>query len=79
VKGYEQGNAEFRKKKQKNPHQMQTALTPCHCRHKRCGKHTYHLSKKKCSACGFGTAGTAKLRRYAWQMKKGVRGTERRV
>jgi large subunit ribosomal protein L37e len=50
-----------------------------HIRCRRCGKHAYHIRKKKCSACGFGTAGTAKLRRYKWQTKKGVTLNERRV
>lgn len=34
---------------------------------RRCGGRTYHISKKKCSSCGFGD--TAKLRSYAWQKK----------
>ena len=40
-----------------------------HIRCRRCSKHTYNISKKKCSFCGYGPAGTAKLRRYSWQNK----------
>jgi large subunit ribosomal protein L37e len=36
---------------------------------RRCGKHTYHLSKKRCSACGFGIGGSAKMRKFSWQNK----------
>ena len=36
-----------------------------HCR--RCGKRTYHQTKKKCSSCGYGKS--AKLRSYSWQKK----------
>ncbi|HZX45168.1 MAG TPA: 50S ribosomal protein L37e [Candidatus Nanoarchaeia archaeon] len=36
-----------------------------HCR--RCGKRTYHISKKKCSSCGYGR--TARLRKYNWNKK----------
>ncbi len=39
--------------------------THINCR--RCGKLTYHASKKVCSSCGFGK--TAKLRSYTWQKK----------
>jgi len=31
---------------------------------RRCGKHTYHIRKKRCSSCGFGE--TSKLRSYNW-------------
>jgi len=34
-----------------------------HCR--RCGKRTYHIRKKKCSSCGYGSS--ARLRRPAWK------------
>lgn len=36
-----------------------------HCR--RCGGRSYHITKKKCSSCGFGKS--AKMRSYAWQVK----------
>jgi len=36
-----------------------------HCR--RCGKRTYHKSKKVCSSCGFGAS--PKMRSYSWQKK----------
>ena len=34
---------------------------------RRCGKRTYHASKKRCSSCGYGRS--AKLRSYSWQKK----------
>lgn len=34
---------------------------------RRCGKKTYHMRKKKCASCGFGTSG--RTRSYAWQKK----------
>jgi len=37
---------------------------------RRCGRRSYHMSKKTCSACGFGKS--ARVRGYAWQ-KKGRR------
>jgi large subunit ribosomal protein L37e len=37
--------------------------TTIHCR--RCGRKSYHMTKKKCSACGFGKS--ARMRKYAWQ------------
>lgn len=42
--------------------------TPRHARCRRCGRHAYHVQKKKCASCGFGA--TAKLRRYAWAARK---------
>lgn len=39
--------------------------THIYCR--RCGKHTYHIHKKRCSSCGFGIA--KKMRSYAWMKK----------
>ncbi|MBI2662697.1 50S ribosomal protein L37e [Candidatus Woesearchaeota archaeon] len=36
-----------------------------YCR--RCGKHTYHITKKRCSACGYGAR--TKLRKYKWSKK----------
>ena len=39
-----------------------------HIRCRRCGKPSYHIRKKKCSSCGYGS--TSKLRKYAWQKKK---------
>ena len=38
-----------------------------HIRCRRCGKHSYHLRKKKCAACGYGD--TAKRRQYTWSKK----------
>ncbi|TAL52720.1 MAG: 50S ribosomal protein L37e [Nanoarchaeota archaeon] len=37
-----------------------------HCR--RCGKRTYHFSKRKCASCGFGSS--QRLRSYAWQNRR---------
>ncbi|MFH0897481.1 MAG: 50S ribosomal protein L37e [Candidatus Bathyarchaeota archaeon] len=34
---------------------------------RRCGRRSYNLSKRRCSACGFGES--AKIRNYAWQTK----------
>ncbi|MBU2639089.1 MAG: 50S ribosomal protein L37e [Nanoarchaeota archaeon] len=38
-----------------------------HIRCRRCGKPTYHASKKHCSSCGFGNS--SKLRRYSWNKR----------
>ncbi len=32
---------------------------------RRCGKHSYHASKKVCSSCGFGKTST--IRSYNWR------------
>mgnify|MGYP000097142520 CR=1 FL=1 len=34
---------------------------------RRCGRHSYNVSKGYCSACGFGRS--RKIRKYAWQWK----------
>jgi large subunit ribosomal protein L37e len=44
---------------------------------RRCGKTTYHTAKKRCSACGFGIGGAAKLRQYNWQTKHVTRNKRR--
>ncbi|MFP4112644.1 MAG: 50S ribosomal protein L37e [Candidatus Woesearchaeota archaeon] len=36
-----------------------------HINCRRCGKKTYHISKKECSSCGYGKS--PKLRSYKWQ------------
>lgn len=41
--------------------------THIYCR--RCGKHTYHIRKKKCSSCGYGLS--SRIRKYTWQTKRG--------
>jgi large subunit ribosomal protein L37e len=41
-----------------------------HIRCRRCGKHTYHIRKKRCSVCGFGA--TAKIRDYTWKWKSPI-------
>lgn len=41
-------------KKQKKTHII--------CR--RCGRHSYHVQKKKCASCGYGS--TSKVRTYNW-------------
>ena len=40
---------------------------------RRCGKTTYHIRKRKCSACGYGE--TSKLKKFVWEQKSlsGVR------
>jgi large subunit ribosomal protein L37e len=38
-----------------------------HRRCRRCGEHTFHVRKKKCSSCGFGAS--SKLRSYSWKKK----------
>ncbi|MFH1474046.1 MAG: 50S ribosomal protein L37e [Candidatus Aenigmatarchaeota archaeon] len=37
-----------------------------HSRCRRCGKHTYHIRKKKCSHCGYPSS---KLRIFNWAWK----------
>ncbi|MDP7080164.1 MAG: 50S ribosomal protein L37e [Candidatus Undinarchaeales archaeon] len=37
---------------------------PC----RRCGRHSYHRVKKRCSACGYGA--TSRIRRFNWQRKQ---------
>ncbi|RMF91106.1 MAG: 50S ribosomal protein L37e [Methanobacteriota archaeon] len=39
-----------------------------HIRCRRCGKSSYHVRQKTCSACGFGRS--RRLRSYAWQGQK---------
>lgn len=34
---------------------------------RRCGKRTYHKSKKVCASCGFGAS--SKIRTYTWNKK----------
>ncbi len=34
---------------------------------RRCGGHSYHMTKKKCSSCGYGK--TAYKRKYNWNKK----------
>ncbi len=43
-----------------------------HIRCRRCGRNSFHVTKKRCAACGFGD--TKRLRRYSWQNKK-INGT----
>ncbi|MCJ7456532.1 50S ribosomal protein L37e [Candidatus Bathyarchaeota archaeon] len=38
-----------------------------HIKCRRCGRHAYHIRKKRCAACGFGAS--AKIRRYSWMNK----------
>ncbi|MEM3587061.1 MAG: 50S ribosomal protein L37e [Candidatus Jordarchaeaceae archaeon] len=38
-----------------------------HIRCRRCGKHSYNITKKYCAACGYGRS--KKLRKYSWQTK----------
>jgi len=39
-----------------------------HIRCRRCGKRSYHVKKKKCSSCGYGSS--SKLRKFSWKKKK---------
>ncbi|MCS7386976.1 MAG: 50S ribosomal protein L37e [Candidatus Methanomethylicota archaeon] len=39
-----------------------------HIRCRRCGRHSYHIRKKYCAACGFGRS--SRIRRYSWANKK---------
>ncbi|MHA1607711.1 MAG: 50S ribosomal protein L37e [Candidatus Freyarchaeota archaeon] len=41
-----------------------------HIRCRRCGRHAYHVRKKRCAACGFGAS--KRIRRYSWQNKKAL-------
>jgi large subunit ribosomal protein L37e len=52
------GTASHGKKSGKKTH------IPC----RRCGKHAYHVRKKKCASCGYGA--TTTIRKYTWNKKK---------
>jgi large subunit ribosomal protein L37e len=39
-----------------------------HIRCRRCGGHSYHVNKKKCSYCGFGA--DTKIRQYNWARRR---------
>ncbi|MEX2704495.1 MAG: 50S ribosomal protein L37e [Candidatus Freyrarchaeum guaymaensis] len=39
-----------------------------HIRCRRCGRHSYHATKKYCAACGYGRS--KRIRKYSWQNKK---------
>ncbi len=34
---------------------------------RRCGKRAYHVRKKVCAACGFGSS--SRIRKFSWQWK----------
>ncbi len=34
---------------------------------RRCGRHSYDIRKKRCSACGFGES--KRIRRYSWSKR----------
>jgi len=55
------------------PSQGRRSGKKSHINCRRCGSHSYHIRKKKCSSCGYGgaskKAGTAKLRKYTWNKK----------
>jgi large subunit ribosomal protein L37e len=42
---------------------------------RRCGRRSYHIRDKKCSACGFGKS--ERIRKYKWQWKT-VEGDRRK-
>ncbi|RLI89502.1 MAG: 50S ribosomal protein L37e [Candidatus Altiarchaeales archaeon] len=35
---------------------------------RRCGRRSFHISKRRCAACGFGRS--RRLRRYDWAVKQ---------
>lgn len=39
-----------------------------HIRCRRCGKRAYHIRKKRCASCGFGS--TTRLRNYKWSKER---------
>jgi large subunit ribosomal protein L37e len=39
-----------------------------HIRCRRCGRNSYHMDKKKCASCGYGSK--PKMRVYSWNKKK---------
>jgi len=39
-----------------------------HMRCRRCGRASFHKSKKVCSHCGYGKS--SRMRKYSWQKKK---------
>lgn len=47
-----------------------------HIRCKRCGRHSYHIQKQKCSACGYPRA---KIRNEAWRWKTVTRQRRKRL
>ena len=49
-----------------------TRVMPC----RRCGRRSYHMRHKTCSACGFGKS--TKIRKYSWQTKTANRKKRRR-
>ncbi len=48
------------------PSKMGGKKTHTMCR--RCGKHAFHVQKRRCAACGFGE--TSKIRQYNWNKIK---------
>jgi len=46
---------------------MKSGKVSC-VRCRRCGRRSFHVSKHKCSSCGFGK--TSKLRKYSWNIRK---------
>ena len=42
-----------------------------HVRCRRCGRNSYHKIKKICSDCGYGRS--ARMRKYNWNKKVGIR------
>jgi large subunit ribosomal protein L37e len=48
------------------PSKMGGKKTHTMCR--RCGKHSYHVQKRRCAACGFGES--SKIRKYKWNKIK---------
>jgi large subunit ribosomal protein L37e len=42
--------------------------SPTHIRCRRCGRHSFNVSKRRCAHCGFGE--TKKWRKYKWLTPK---------
>ncbi|RLF49351.1 MAG: 50S ribosomal protein L37e [Thermoplasmata archaeon] len=39
-----------------------------HIRCRRCGRHSYHVRKRRCASCGFGE--DSRIRHYNWAKKR---------
>lgn len=48
-----------------------------HIRCRRCGRHSYHINKKKCAACGFGKS--PRMYKMSWKWKPVNRSERKRI
>ena len=46
-----------------------------HIRCRRCGRHSYHVNKKRCSYCGYPAP---RLRDFAWKWKNTIKRNRKR-